>query len=549
MKSVACLIVLLLSFSLAAQKTAVAKPTGAPKQPRLVVGIVVDQMRYDYLWRYWSKFGEGGFKKLINQGFLCKNTHFNYVPTYTAPGHASIYTGTTPATHGIISNNWYDKQTNKILYCVEDTLVKPVGTSADKGKMSPKRLLTTTVTDQLRLSNLNKSKTFGIALKERSAILPAGHNTNGAFWFDGSVGGFVTSAFYMDKLPDWVQKYNDTKPAINYLMKGWTPLLPIEKYTESLEDNSKYEYAPTQPDMPYFPYNYSKILEKKKYEAIAYTPYGNSITKDLAIECLKNEKLGKDEFADMLCVSFSSTDIIAHAYGIRAIEVEDVYLRLDKDIEELLKVIEKEAGAGNFVVFLTADHGAADNAEYLADNKIPAGLLSDAGMQKEIRGFLSGVYGDSLALSYSNQQVFLNESLLAVKKISKDEVLQKLSDWLMSRPGIAEVYSYKEMRNQSYGPGSMKYLLQRGYNHQLSGDLLVNYSVGWMEYEKKGTTHGAPYSYDTHVPLIFYGAGIKKGETVKRVEITDIAPTISQLLNIEYPNGCIGNPIMEVLEK
>ncbi|MBC7864660.1 MAG: alkaline phosphatase family protein, partial [Bacteroidia bacterium] len=297
------------------------------------------------------------------------------------------------------------------------------------------------------------------------------------------------------------------------------------------------------------PYDYTKIIEKKKFEAIAYTPYGNSITKDLAIECLKNEQLGKDEFPDMLCVSFSSTDIIAHAYGLRAIEVEDVYLRLDKDIEEFLKTIEKEVGAGNFVVFLTADHGAADNSEYLKDNKIPTGLLSDAVLQKEIRTYLFTTYGDSLALSYSNQQVFLNDVVLWNKKLNKDEVIGNLSAWLMTRSGVAEVYSYRDMRNANFETGTMKYLMQRGYNHKLSGDLLVNYGVGWMEYEKKGTTHGAPYSYDTHVPLIFYGAGIKKGETVKRVEITDIAPTIAQILSIEYPNGCIGNPIVEVLTK
>ncbi|MBC7864076.1 MAG: alkaline phosphatase family protein, partial [Bacteroidia bacterium] len=341
-KYIAFLLLLSTCF-LFGQNPNAAKPGSKLQQPKLVVGIVVDQMRYDYLWRYWNKFGEGGFKKLVTQGFLCKNTHYNYVPTYTAPGHTSIYTGTTPATHGIISNNWYDRATGSVLYCVEDSLVKPVGTDNAKGRMSPKRLLTTTIADQLRLSNLKKSKTFGIALKERSSILPAGHTANGAFWFDGSVGGFVTSSHYMTELPVWVKNFNDKKPALTYLQKGWNTLLPIAQYTESLEDNSKYEFASTQPDMaPVFPYDYTKIIEKKKFEAIAYTPYGNSITKDLAIECLKNEQLGKDEFPDMLCVSFSSTDIIAHAYGLRAIEVEDVYLRLDKDIEEFLKTIEKE---------------------------------------------------------------------------------------------------------------------------------------------------------------------------------------------------------------
>ncbi len=545
MKKLAITLTFLFCFAAYAQKPAAVKKTQTPK---LVVGIVVDQMRYDYLWRYWTKYGNGGFKKLLNEGYSCKNTHFNYVPTYTAPGHASIYTGTTPATHGIISNNWYDRDAGKIIYCVDDWDVKGVGTTLAKGQKSPKRMLVTTMSDQLRLSTLNKSKTFGIAIKERSAILPAGHTGNGAFWFDGGTGGFVSSTHYMEQLPAWVQSFNEKKPAISYLSKGWKTLLPIEQYTESLEDNSKYEYSPTKTDSPVFPYDFSKQLAEKKYEAIAYTPFGNTLTKDLAIECIKAEQLGKDEFPDMLCVSFSCTDIIAHSYGTKAIEVEDTYLRLDKDIEELIMTLDKEVGKGNYTIFLTADHGGAENAEYLKDNKIPAGLIDEGKMQKDIRTFLHGVYGDSLALAYTNQQIHLNNPVIWEKKINKDEVIGRLSDWLMAQPGISEVYSYRDMRIGSYESGSMKYLIQRGYNHKLSGDVIVHFNPAWMEYETKGTTHGAPYSYDTHVPLIFYGAGVKKGETVERVEITDIAPTISQLLNIEYPNGCIGNPVKSLFE-
>ena len=519
------------------------------RRPKLVVGVVVDQMRYDYLSRYWNKFGEGGFKKVINDGFLCKNTHYNYVPTYTAPGHASIYTGTTPAVHGIISNNWYDKTTGNIIYCVDDQNVNPVGTSSGKGKMSPKRLLTTSISDQLRLHYLKKSKTFGIALKERSAILPAGHSANGAFWYDGSTGGFVTSSHYMDKLPKWVSDFNEKKHASTYLKNGWNTLLPIEQYIESTEDNSKYENSPAQPEKPFFPYNFTNALQEKKFDVIAYSPFGNTITKDLALDCIRAEQLGKDEYTDLLCISFSSTDIIAHAYGIRSVEVEDVYLRLDKDIEDLIKALNTEVGTGNYAIFLTADHGGAENAEFLKDNRIPSGLINEVILQKQIRAFLFNEFKDSLALSYSNQQVFLNEKALQQKKLNKNEVVEKLSSWLLNQPGIAEVYWGEDMKKAAYTAGSMKYMIQKGYHHKLSGDVMINYAPAWMEYEKKGTTHGAPYSYDTHVPLIFYGMGIKKGESMKRYEITDIAPTVAQLLNIEYPNGCIGNPIEEVFIK
>ncbi|MFN6039349.1 MAG: alkaline phosphatase PafA [Bacteroidota bacterium] len=519
------------------------------KSPKLVVGIVIDQMRYDYLTRYWDKYGSGGFKKLISEGFICKNTHYNYVPTYTAPGHASIYSGTTPAVHGIISNNWYDKDAGKIVYCVDDQAVNPIGTNTAKGKMSPKRFLATSISDQLRLHNIKKSKTFGIALKDRSAILPAGHSANGAFWFDGSIGGFVSSSHYMDKLPKWVSDFNVKKHASTYLKDGWNTLLPIEKYTESTEDNTKYENAPAQPGKPYFPYDFSGALKEKKYDVIAYTPFGNSITKDLALECIKSEQLGKDEYADLISISFSSTDIIAHAYGIRSIEVEDVYIRLDKDIEELLSFLDKEIGNGNYAVFLTADHGGAENSEFLKDYKIPSGLINEASLQKQIQAFLFSEYKDTLVSSYSNQQIFLNEKVIRDKKLNKNDINEKISSWLLMQPGISEVYSSSEIKNSNSNVGSMKYLLQRGYHQRLSGDILVNYLPAWMEYESKGTTHGAPYSYDTHVPLIFYGAQIKKGESMKRVEITDIAPTVSQLLNVEYPNGCIGNPIEEVFNK
>ena len=519
------------------------------KPPKLVVGIVVDQMRYDYITRYWDKYSDNGFKKLVTQGFLCRNTHYNYVPTYTAPGHASIYSGTTPAVHGIISNNWFDKQNGNSIYCVEDQTVNPIGTASSKGKMSPKRFLSTSIADQLRLHYLKKSKTFGIALKDRSAILPAGHSANGSFWFDGSVGGFVSSGHYMDKLPQWVVAFNQTNHASVYLKNGWSTLLPIDKYVESTEDNSRYENSPAQPEKPFFPYNFTSALEAKKFDLIAYTPHGNTITKDLAVQCIKSEKLGKDEFTDMLCVSFSSTDIIAHAYGIRSVEIEDVYLRLDLDLADLLKVLDAEVGKDNYTVFLTADHGGAENAEFLKDNKIPSGLINETLFQKQIRTFLFNEFKDSLALSYSNQQVFLNEKVLHEKKLNKNEVVERLCSWLIKQPGVSEVYSSEVMRDAAFTPGSMKYLMQRGFHQKLSGDVLVNYLPAWMEYESKGTTHGAPYSYDTHVPLIFFGANVKRGETLKRCEITDIAPTISQMLNIEYPNGCIGNPIDDLFIK
>ena len=517
--------------------------------PKLVVGIVIDQMRFDYLSRFWNKYGKGGFKKLVTEGFNCKNTHYNYVPTYTAPGHASIYSGTTPAVHGIISNSWFDKKSGKTIYCVEDTSVKPVGTASYKGKMSPKRLLVTSIADQLRLHTMSQSKTFGIALKERSAILPAGHSANAAFWFDGSTGGFVSSSHYLNELPAWLNDFNSAHHASSYLKNGWKTLLPIEQYTESCPDNSPYESSPLQPEKPFFPYDLSAAVSEKKFDLIAYTPYGNSITKDLAMACISAEKLGKDNACDLLCVSFSSPDIIGHAYGIRAVEIEDVYLRLDKDLEEIITFLEKEIGKDNFSVFLTADHGGAENTLFLKDNKIPSGTINASALEKGMRTLLKNEFGDSLVLSYSNQQIFLNQEVIQKKQLNKSAIFEKISLWLLQQPGISEVYEGQKINTASYNQNNFQYLVQRGYNMRLSGDFIVNYLPAWMEHEEKGTTHGAPYSYDTHVPLLFYGAGFKKGESLQRFEITQIAPTLSQLLNIEYPNGCTANPISEVLNK
>ncbi len=357
------------------------------KAPKLVIGIVVDQMRTDYIYRYWNRFGDGGFKRLVNDGFFCKNTHYNYVPTYTGPGHCSIYTGCTPSTHGIIANDWFMKETGATQYCVSDKQVKPIGTSSENGYMSPKNQLTTTLGDELKLFTNGRSKVFGVALKDRSSVLPVGHAGNAAFWFDEETGNFVSSDWYVKELPGWLNNFNAKKLPKQYLEQGWNTLYGIETYTNSIADDNKYEAAPNKKPKPVFPYDYKAQLTENKLGILKATPWGNTITKDLAIECLKNEQLGKNDVTDMLCISYSSTDYVGHAYGIRAVELEDVYLRLDKDIEELLKTLDTEVGKENYVLFLTADHGAADVAAYLKDQKIPAGYIKEKQFNKELKTF------------------------------------------------------------------------------------------------------------------------------------------------------------------
>jgi predicted AlkP superfamily pyrophosphatase or phosphodiesterase len=519
------------------------------KQPKLVVGIVVDQMRQDYIYRYWNKFGNGGFKKLINDGYFYKNAQFNYVPTYTGPGHASIYTGTSPATHGIIANDWFVKETNKITYCTEDPNVKTVGSESKAGLMSPKNLLVTTIGDELKLNTNQQAKVFAISLKDRSSILPAGHSANGAFWFDGSNGKFISSTHYMNQLPAWLNDFNNLQLAKQYLSKGWNTLYPIAGYTESIADKNNYEAAPNKKDTAIFPYEYGTQLNKNNYEIIKATPYGNTITKDLALACLKAEQLGKGKQTDMLCISFSSTDYVGHSYGPRSVEIEDVYLRLDKDLEELINSLNTTLGKDNYVIFLTADHGACDVPAHLMDLKIPGGYIVQEELTKTVKTFCQNQYGDSLVSSITNQQIFLNESKIALMNLNKFSVEHTLANYMLSIKGVAEAYPSEVLKFENYTDGTFKYLIQKGYNHVRSGNVAFSYNPAWMEYHNKGTTHGASYSYDTHVPLLFYGMGIPKGSSVKKVNIVDIAPTISLMLHMSFPNGTTGKPLEEVITK
>ena len=519
------------------------------KKPKLIVGIVVDQMRYDYIFRYWDKFSAGGFKRLMNNGFFCKNTNYNYVPTYTGPGHASIFTGSFPAVHGIIANEWYDKKTGKMNYCTDDAEVKPIGTENSTGLMSPKNLLVTTIGDELRLNSIQQSKVIAVSLKDRASILPAGHSANAAYWFDGKNGNFISSSHYINQLPEWLINFNAKKLPHQYLEKGWNTILPIVNYTESTSDEQEYELSPNGKEKAIFPYEYTKQLKEGNYEIIRATPYGNTLTKDLAIAALKGEQLGKSNYTDMLCVSFSSTDYVWHSFGPKSVEIEDTYLRLDLDLQQFFIELDQQVGKGNYLVFLTADHGAAEVPAYLKRNKIPAGLVDENEIEKKLKEHLFSTFGDSLVLNCSNQQVFLNHAKIKEKKLDLYSTQNATAHFLLEQNGVAETYKAEDLKNQSFVKNSFKALLQNGYHFKRSGDVLFRFPVAYFDaVMKKGTTHGAEFSYDTHVPLFFMGWGIKKGSTVDSVDITDIAPTICTLLNIPFPNGCVGNPIEDLFE-
>ena len=548
MKKILSIIFAIAGLQSPAQKSTTAS-TQSFKQPRLVVGIVVDQMRADYIYRYWNLLGDNGFKLLLHDGFECRNTQYNYMPTFTGPGHASIYAGTTPAMHGIIANNWFDRKQNKTIYCTDDT-VSCIGCDNKNGKMSPTNLLTTTVGDELKIFTSMKSKVIGVSLKDRASILPAGHAANAAYWFDNISGNFVTSTYYpLTQLPSWVVDFNNAKYPDQYLSRPWTLLYAQNKYNDTL-DNSPYEHPYDGELTPVFPHDLPSLKNKNGYELVRKTPFGNTMTKDFALAAIKGEALGRDSIPDLLTISFSATDYVGHQFGTNALETEDTYLRLDRDLADLLQFLNKEIGKENILVFLTADHAALPNPKYLLEHKIPSGWSNNDSIEKEIKSFLQNEYGDSTLLSkYINDQIYLNHLKLD-KKINVRQLQRNLAEDLVGHFQVKDAVTAENL-NETEFTKAPRSLIQRGYNRTRSGDIALIYESGIIEpifSDHTGTTHGSPYNYDTQVPLLWYGWNIKQGNTTRKIDITDIAPTVSTFLHINFPSGCTGVVIEELFK-
>lgn len=528
------------------------------KTPKLVVGIMVDQMRYDYLFRYYHQFGNNGFRKLLSKGFLAKNAHYNYVPTATGPGHASVYTGTTPANHGVIGNSWYVREKQRAINCVEDSTVKTVGSDSRQGANSPTNLLATTIGDQLRLASNWRSKVISISIKNRGAILPCGRAGNAAYWYDHKNGHFITSTYYIDQLPGWVTKFNQKKYSDKYLTQKWKPLKPINQYRESASDDTPYEVILRGKKKPTFPYDYSKLSKVyakrgAQYRLISSSPYGNTLVKQMGIEAINNEKLGQGEETDMLALSFSSTDIAGHAYGPHSIEMEDIYLRLDREIAELISHLDKRVGTGNYVMFLTADHAVVNVPKYLQDNKIPGNYAPLGIYFSKLREYMAKKYGSGKWILSANYQMFLNRKLIAKRNMNLEKVQRDVARFLLQFEGIYKTYTATDLHRNNYSQG-LAAILQKGYNQKRSGDVFLILNPSWLPVGRitprtvRGTSHGSPYNYDTHVPIIFYGSNVKKGTTVRRINITDIAPTLAMMLHLQLPSATTGQPIQELFD-
>lgn len=467
------------------------------ERPKLVVGLVVDQMRWDYLYRYYDLYGEGGLKRLLNEGYSCDNTMINYLPSVTAIGHSSVFTGSVPAIHGMAGNNFYVD--GRPVYCCEDSTVSGVGSDTKAGRMSPRNLLATTIGDELKIATDFKSKVIGVALKDRAAILPAGHSADGAYWVDYSTGGFITSTYYMKQLPEWVVKYN-------------------------------------------------KSLGKHEKKEIQYTVLGNQMTEDMGKAAIEGEKLGQRGETDMLTMSFSCTDMIGHKYATHHPKTQEIYVDLDKRLADFFTFLDSKIGKGQYLVFLTADHGAAHNILFLQEHGIPAEGFWYQKVAVALNNHLKEKFNTAkdILTDISDYRVYINHKRVEELKLSLDEVKKEAVEWLKKDPQFAYVVDFEHAAEASV-PAIIKEKIINGYSRMRSGDIqLVLNPACYDVYGDKidgGTTHGQWNPYDAHIPFLLMGWGVKHGATQSRTFITDIAPTVCGLLHIQMPNGCIGTSV------
>lgn len=521
-----------------------------PEKPRLIVGIVVSQMRYDYIQRFWDKLDAGGIKLLADRGTYCRNTSFNYLFSQQGVGHASLSTGTIPADHGIVGREWYLYLQDRIEQSTDDPGQKAVGGDVDNGHYSPRNLMCTTFSDELKLSNNFQSKVYSISFDPAPGIFSAGHTANCAYWFDKRTGNWITSTYYADSLSGWVDTFNKKRFPDLYLKEVWTPLLPIESYTESLPDKNKYETG--FKGQVTFPYELEEISEIKKnkldYGLLDKTPFGNTFTKDFAATLVLNEQLGKDDITDVLTICFTAMENIGSLFGPNSVEVEDAFLRLDKEIAHFLTFLDSQVGKENVLVYFTSDHGVAQIPSYLNDNKIPAGYFNKNGALSLLMSALNNTYGRGEWIrAYHAQQIYLNHTLIEDSKLSLTQMQDYIAQFMLQFSGVANAVTSHTLQTANFTEGVYR-KIQNSYNQKRSGDVIINLKAGWVEKSDVSTGGTSSYSYDSRIPLIWYGWKVGRGNITRQIDIIDIAPTISTLLNITFPNSCTGTPIFELVQ-
>jgi predicted AlkP superfamily pyrophosphatase or phosphodiesterase len=537
---------LMFTFITFQPKTGICQPDKKNElaRPKLVVGLMVDQMRWDFLYRYYSRYTEGGFKRMLREGFTCDNAQIPYAQTVTAAGHASVYTGSVPALNGIMGNDWFDRSLGRNVYCVEDDRVETIGGSTNAAPMSPRNMWTTSISDELRLATNFRSKVVGIAIKDRGAILAAGHSGD-AYWYDSRSGHFVTSTYYYPQLPKWVSDFNTRKLPDSLYANDWKTLYPIETYTQSDKDNVAYEGRFMHEKTPTFPHDLKSQIGVN-YGTISTTPFGNTLSLEFAKAAINAEKLGNDDITDLLALSLSSPDYAGHQFGPNSIEIEDMYLRLDAELEAFFKYLDKQVGKGQWLFFLTADHGVAHVPGFLQKNKIPVSTLStnvsilNKLIEKEFK------VPNAIKASGNLHFYFNYDTIDSLQKNLNDIIAFTIKE-VEKDTAVFMAFATKDLQ-QTAMPAEMKERFINGVNPKLKGDMIVVLKSGYFFGARSGTTHGAWYPYDAHIPMVFMGWGVPHGKTNKKTYMYDIAPTIAALLHIQAPSGSIGIPVTEITD-
>jgi predicted AlkP superfamily pyrophosphatase or phosphodiesterase len=519
-----------------------------PEKPKLVVGIVVEELNYDQLERFHDELGENGIKRLINEGTYYKNASYDYMLTQSAPGYATIATGAEPSSHGITSDDWYIPLKNELINCTKDINVNAVGGSFESGLHSPFNLLVSTFSDELAMTSNRRSKIFGVGVRESSAIFSAGHAANAAYWFDNTTGTWMSSSYYLNSLPVWVNDFNAMKFSDSYLSSTWSLLRPRKDYLNCLPDSNSFELGFN--NINYFPYDLKKIRSKSSrndYSLLRETPFANTLTTNFAIRLIENEHLGKGDATDYISICYSATDYIGHRFGPSSVEMGDAILRLDDDIKNLLTFLTDSIGKKNVLIYFTAAHGISEIPAVLEKNRIPSGYFQQNQALQLLRTYLNAVYGEgNWVKGYSERQIFLNRTLIEDARLSLDEVQKKVARFLVQFTGVQAAYPYSAFEANDFGSGNLKRIINN-FSPQRSGDVIVILNPGWVEKQSDYVTdHNSPFEYDTHVPVIWYGWTVNRATVTRQVNITDIAATLSTLCKIPYPNGCTGEPMFEL---
>ncbi len=545
-QTAAIIFFLLISFTVRAQTAYIP-----PDKPRLVIGIIVEQLRYDQLERIWDILPDNGLKRMVSEGTYYRNVSVDYLSTQAAPGFATISTGASPSSHGITSDTWFHPFNDQMIFSVQDPEAGAVGGSFETGLYSPVNLLSSTFADELQMSTCGASKVYGIGIKEMGAIIMAGHAADGSFWFDDRTGTWMSSNYYVDALPGWLMDFNAMLLPGQYLNHPWQPLMDPARYPGCQADSNALERG--FEGQTWFPYDLKSLSTKGKllnttrdYSVLRETPFADDFTNELAYRLIDNEQLGQDDVTDYLAITYSATDYIGHRFGPSSVEASDALVRLDKNIGQLLDRIDKSLGKRNVLVYFVSAHGVSEIPAVLEQSRIPSGYFRLNQSLQLLRSYLNAVYGKGdWVKGFFDNQIFLNRGLIEDADISLEEIQKQVARFMVQFSGIATAVPTSAFEMSDFA-GGLLLKMNNNYSQQRSGDVMIALNPGWVEKTDHVTGHNSPYEYDSHVPLIWFGWTASRASVTRSVTTRDIAVTLSVLCKIPLPNSASGDPLHEL---